>query len=342
LSDGASTGPRLATEADLDGLTATLTAAFAADPLWSWAFTDPAGWWRFCIGSALRYPCVWVAGDYAAASVWIPPDGTELTEEEGDLVGPLLERLAGPRAPEVLELVQRFDACHPKDERHYYLSLLGTHPDHRGRGLGMGLLAETLAGIDAEGMPTYLESTNPENTARYERLGFRQVGEFTTPDGRRRVATMWRDAQPPASGRRAAAAARANTAAVLAAYEAFAQGGLDRFVEHWTGDLNHRSIVGAPDDRGPVRGKDALRAYVQDWIDVFENFRIEPIELIDAGGDRIVATLRYGGRARQSGVETDETFAAVFSIRDGKIARGREYSTRQEALEAAGLGGSPP
>jgi ketosteroid isomerase-like protein len=47
--------------------------------------------------------------------------------------------------------------------------------------------------------------------------------------------------------------------------------------------------------------------------------------------------VRYGGRAKLSGIETDETFGVVFTIRDGKIARGREYSTREQALEAAGL-----
>jgi ribosomal protein S18 acetylase RimI-like enzyme len=190
---------RSATNADLGGLTTTLTAAFQSDPLWGrWAFPDPrdlAIWWRFYIGSALRYHCVWVRGDYAAASVWIPPDGTELTEEEEERVEPLLNQLLGPRAPDVIELVERFEASHPEERPHYYLSLLGTHPAYRGRGLGMGLLAENLASMDAEGVPAYLESTNPDNTPRYERLGFRQVGEFTTPDRKRTVATMWRDVE---------------------------------------------------------------------------------------------------------------------------------------------------
>jgi ketosteroid isomerase-like protein len=128
-----------------------------------------------------------------------------------------------------------------------------------------------------------------------------------------------------------------NVAAVEAAYDALARGGLDRFIEHWTDDLDHRSIEGAPDDRGPIHGKNAMRAYVQDWIDLFDDFRIEPVELIDAGENRVVAVLRFGGRAKLSGVETDQIMGAVFHIRDGKIARGREYSTRDEALEAAGL-----
>ena len=50
-----------------------------------------------------------------------------------------------------------------------------------------------------------------------------------------------------------------------------------------------------------------------------------------------VAVLRFGERAKLSGVETDQTMGTVFMIRDGKIARGREYATRGQALEAAGL-----
>jgi ketosteroid isomerase-like protein len=61
------------------------------------------------------------------------------------------------------------------------------------------------------------------------------------------------------------------------------------------------------------------------------------VELIDAGGDTVVAIERFGGRAKLSGVETDQLLGNVFTIRDGKIARGREYPTREQALEAGGL-----
>jgi len=50
-----------------------------------------------------------------------------------------------------------------------------------------------------------------------------------------------------------------------------------------------------------------------------------------------LAVLRFGGRAKQSGVETDVTFATLYTLRDAKIAVGREYWTREEALEAVGL-----
>lgn len=193
---------RVATLADLDAVTETLWEAFRDDPLWRWAFPEHDNlepWWRLLIESALRYPWVWVVDDYAAASVWIPPGGSELTDDEEQRVEPLLRQLAGARSPLVLELVERFETSHPSDEPHYYLSLLGTHPRFRGRGLGMELLAKNLEAIDAEGMPAYLESSNPDNDERYERLGFVRHGEFSTPDGEHSVTTMWRD---PASPRR--------------------------------------------------------------------------------------------------------------------------------------------
>ena len=149
--------------------------------------------WRFCIQTSLRYPATWVVGEYAAAAVWIPPGGSMVPAEQEAEYERLTSELVGPRTSEVMELNDRFEAIHPHDDPHYYLPLLGTHPDHRGRGLGMGLLAHTLAQFDAEGVPAYLESTNPANDRRYERLGFVKVGEVSTPDGRHSASTMWRD-----------------------------------------------------------------------------------------------------------------------------------------------------
>jgi GNAT superfamily N-acetyltransferase len=108
-------------------------------------------------------------------------------------LGSLLKELLGEGATRVLETFERFEAAHPSAEPHYYLSLLGTNPDQRGRGLGMGLLAATLERIDAEGAPAFLESSNPVNTPRYERLGFVVCGEFELPDGGPSVTQMWRD-----------------------------------------------------------------------------------------------------------------------------------------------------
>jgi ketosteroid isomerase-like protein len=118
---------------------------------------------------------------------------------------------------------------------------------------------------------------------------------------------------------------------------AFNRGDLNAWWEYWAEDIDYRAVEGAPDDHGPIQGKEAMREYVQDWLDTFDDFRFEPVEITDAGKDKVIAVIRISGRAKLSGVETDLTFAIHYTIRDGKIARGREYWTRAEALEAAGL-----
>jgi GNAT superfamily N-acetyltransferase len=187
---------RVSLAADLERAVATVTAAFANDPVWNWAFPASkqlAPWWRLLMENAFRNSWISVLGDCEAVSVWIPPGASELSDAEEQRVEPLLRQLAGSRAPQVAQLLDRFDAAHPKDVPHHYLSLLATHPTQRGRGIGIGLLSATLARLDGESMPAYLESSNPANHARYEQAGFERVGSFTTPDGSCELATMWRE-----------------------------------------------------------------------------------------------------------------------------------------------------
>jgi ribosomal protein S18 acetylase RimI-like enzyme len=192
--------PRLATAADADAIVTTLGAAFDADPLWSWAFPDdekrPAQYKTFFglfVESAIPNGWVWTTDQATAVAVWTPPGKSELSDEAKAKVEPFLNAELGPHAKQVLQVFESFESACPKDQGFYYLSLLGTHPDHRGRGLGMSLLAANLAQIDAESMPAYLESSNPANNARYERLDFKPHAEFSTPDRRHTVTTMWRE-----------------------------------------------------------------------------------------------------------------------------------------------------
>jgi GNAT superfamily N-acetyltransferase len=192
---------RVATEADYEAVVATFTAAFDDDPLWAWMFPDPrkrpgqqARMFGFYVESSLPNGSVLIADDRASAAiVYTPPGEAELSEEIEAKVEPFLKDALGPQAPARLETLERFEAAIPDGPPFYYVSFLGTHPDSRGRGLGMGLLAEVVAKADRDGKPTYLESSNPANNVRYERLGFEPGTDFTTPDQQHVVTTMWRD-----------------------------------------------------------------------------------------------------------------------------------------------------
>ena len=50
------------------------------------------------------------------------------------------------------------------------------------------------------------------------------------------------------------------------------------------------------------------RAYLQDWLDTFDDFKGEPVDLIDAGEDKVIGVTRISGRPKLSGVETDLTY----------------------------------
>jgi GNAT superfamily N-acetyltransferase len=191
-----------ASPSDCDAVTTIISAAFANDPLWSHALARADGstehharFWRLFIQGALRYPWVWMTAGGEATSVWIPPGGTEMSEEQENQLTEFANGYLGSAADDYLELLTRFEAAHPRDEPHYYLSLLGTHPDHRGKGIGMALLEHDLVLIDAEGFPAYLESSNPANNDRYGSVGFLVTGEFAYPGGGPVVTTMWRPAR---------------------------------------------------------------------------------------------------------------------------------------------------
>lgn len=186
----------IATAAEFSRVTDVVSEAFHDDPTWSWAFPDPAArrqWWTFCIQEALRYPWTFKTEAYEAVSMWIPPDGAELSPDAELSVPARLKDLSGPRAADVGELLDRFGRAHPRHEPHCYLSLLATAPEQRGRGLGMALLAENLARVDAERMPAYLESSNPNNNHRYEAAGFVAVTSFQAPRDGPVVTGMWRN-----------------------------------------------------------------------------------------------------------------------------------------------------
>jgi GNAT superfamily N-acetyltransferase len=193
---------RVATPADVPAITETISLAFHDDPTWSWAFPDEARrqeqyavWWRLLIEAAMRFdePAVFVTDGVEAAAIWLPPGESELSAADEERVPSIVSELVGDHADAFMELLEGFEEVQPADPPHYYLSLLGVHDEHRGRGIGMALLEDNLARFDREGVPTYLESSNPANDHRYEGLGYRKVGEFRTPDDSAVISAYWRD-----------------------------------------------------------------------------------------------------------------------------------------------------
>src|SRR5262245_34853629 len=84
-------------------------------------------------------------------------------------------------------------------------------------------------------------------------------------------------------------------------------------------------------------GIEGMRAMLADTDEVWEEFRMEPDEFVDAG-DWIVAIGRWVGKGTGSGIEVRQPVVDVFRLHDGRIVRLElGYTDRGKALEAAGL-----
>ncbi|MDQ4041310.1 MAG: nuclear transport factor 2 family protein [Actinomycetota bacterium] len=116
--------------------------------------------------------------------------------------------------------------------------------------------------------------------------------------------------------------------------EATAAAMTDGFAPHFHDDLETLA-VGLQSLR--YTGLAGLRDAWLEWLEPWESYRVEIEGLIDAGDDVVVLTRDYGRRPGMT-AEVSITGTAVWTVRDGKIARARFYAHRDEALEAVGLG----
>ena len=120
-------------------------------------------------------------------------------------------------------------------------------------------------------------------------------------------------------------------------FEAFARGDIDGVLERLDSDVDWSPAIGPILGVETVRGREALRRFLtRDLFEGFDRFRAEPLSIEDLGGEYVLVMVRYTGRGQSSGIEMDMTSASLYRMRDGKVVTMRDYSTRAEALEAAG------
>ena len=122
-----------------------------------------------------------------------------------------------------------------------------------------------------------------------------------------------------------------NVKIVRRSFDAYRRGDLEAALSH-----AHPEIVWSPAEEAPMRGLEAVRAYLARWERDWDELETTPKEFIDAG-DQIVATVHFRGRGRGSGAEVDATTYAVYTLRDGKMIGMEEFTERAKALDAAGL-----
>jgi uncharacterized protein len=118
-------------------------------------------------------------------------------------------------------------------------------------------------------------------------------------------------------------------------YEAFNRVDLDGLLNVCAPQIEWEDV--ATPDVAAVTGKDAVRTYFETVLDPWEEYRREPEEIVDLGGDRVLVLYHATGRGKESGIEVDVRAGDLLTIRKGRLVRWIAYPDQAQALEAAGL-----
>jgi GNAT superfamily N-acetyltransferase len=189
---------RRAERSELRTLASTLAQAFDDDPLTTWLFPDDAArrrklpaFFRALLRASLPLGAVYTAGDGCSVAMWNPPGTFPMGWYADAKLGWTTARLAGARILTCARGLLYFEHHHPK-EPHWYLQMLGTHPQWQGKGAGSAVLVPILERCDRTGERVYLESSKERNIPFYERHGFEVSDELYVPHGPV-VWAMWRE-----------------------------------------------------------------------------------------------------------------------------------------------------
>jgi ketosteroid isomerase-like protein len=90
---------------------------------------------------------------------------------------------------------------------------------------------------------------------------------------------------------------------------------------------------------GTFRGLDEIRPFFESLSHLYSEYRVQADAIIDAG-DRVVTVERIFGRGLKgsdAATWVHEDLFRLISFKEGKVWRVKEYPSRAEALEAAGL-----
>jgi ketosteroid isomerase-like protein len=132
----------------------------------------------------------------------------------------------------------------------------------------------------------------------------------------------------------------ANARLVRRGYEAWNRGDVEGVLSFLDPEIEWHGYTHIPES-GTLEGRDDVKAWLERFLDAWEQLEIEVSELIDAGV-QVVALVRFRGSGKGSGVPVEGgTDGHVWTVRDGRIVAVTLYQGTREALQSVGLENSP-
>ena len=90
-------------------------------------------------------------------------------------------------------------------------------------------------------------------------------------------------------------------------------------------------------DAGTYHGHAGWFAWLENWSESWDEWRVEDVEFRQAGQDGVVALFQMIATGGGSGVEVKRSDAILYRMETGLIVRMEYFNDQANALEAAGL-----
>ena len=194
---------RKATTGDVDQIVQTLCKAFIEDAFINYLIRQDGKkeqgfkifFEKILTESSLPYHEVLISAKSEGAALWIPSEHVKMSLWKQILLLPSMIKATGMRGVNrMLACADELNKFHPR-EKHYYLYFIGVDPEYRKQSIASALLKPVLERCDLEGCGAYLENTNPDNYAFYERHAFQIVREIIVGKHAPPLWAMWRHPQ---------------------------------------------------------------------------------------------------------------------------------------------------
>jgi ketosteroid isomerase-like protein len=129
----------------------------------------------------------------------------------------------------------------------------------------------------------------------------------------------------------------------VGAADAMSRGDLEELLRYYHPDveiliaqLDEGGLWGGDFDES-YHGQERFLALTRQWLEAWDDLRLEPEELLDEGGNTFSFIATWVGRGSGSGVEVTTSYQARQTMIGDRIARVEFWADRETALRALGL-----
>jgi ketosteroid isomerase-like protein len=118
--------------------------------------------------------------------------------------------------------------------------------------------------------------------------------------------------------------------------DAFNEEGFDAALEYLDPDVQWLAPPEWLEDR-LYEGRAGVRRLADFWSGQFDEYRVEPEQFIDLGGNRVLLLAHQHGRIRSSDTPVEQPVGWIVEVRGGKLVRVDVFFSWEAARTAAGL-----